>query len=239
MDAVVERLLSFAERLQNVTDTARLIDDFEALIQSIGFEHFIITGLPWDGWDFDPLIVATNFPRAWIEHHIANEYLRDDAVGRAALKSTTPFAWHTAIELYGQSDRARKIVQESYDFGLVDGIAFPCVDLRNRAAVVSIATDRRVEFAPLLVVILHGIIQVLYGRLWEIAEQRQPEKTRLTEREREVLQWLVFGKTLDEIALILDISHSTVRFHLSQAREKLGGYTLPQLVGLAMRERLI
>src|SRR5690606_24320802 len=109
-----------------------------------------------------------NFPREWIDRHIAGEYLRDDPVGRAALKSITPFAWHTAIELFGQTDRARMIVRESEDFGLVDGIAFPCIDLRNRAAVASLATDRSLDIAPYLVVILHGIIQALYSRLWEI-----------------------------------------------------------------------
>ena len=239
MDAVVDRLLAFAERVHNVTDTARLIDEFCTLVQSLGFTHFIITGLPWDGSDFGPLVVGTNFPPEWIERHIAKEYLRDDPVGRAAFQSTTPFDWHTAIELFGQSDRARKIVRESYEFGLVDGITFPCIDLRNRAAVASLVADRRVDIAPYLVVILQGIIPLLYSRLWEIAELQRPEETRLTPRQREVLRWLVAGKTLDDIAAIMDISHSTVRFHLSSAREKLGGDTLPQLVALTMRERQI
>ena len=43
----------------------------------------------------------------------------------------------------------------------------------------------------------------------------------LSEREKEVLRWSGDGKTADEIAQILNLSHSTINFHLRKAMFKL------------------
>jgi len=43
----------------------------------------------------------------------------------------------------------------------------------------------------------------------------------LTPREREVLQWSAAGKTVDDIAIILNISWYTVETHLRNVRDKL------------------
>lgn len=51
----------------------------------------------------------------------------------------------------------------------------------------------------------------------------------LSPREMQVLLWLDNGKTLDEIALILGISLSTINKHIDSAKHKLGCYTLFQL----------
>ena len=48
-----------------------------------------------------------------------------------------------------------------------------------------------------------------------------PSKIQLSEREKEVLRWTGDGKTADEIGLILNLSHSTVNFHLRKAMFKL------------------
>ena len=50
-----------------------------------------------------------------------------------------------------------------------------------------------------------------------------PSSTRvLTRRQREVLEWVAEGKTLADIALIMDIKTATVEKHLRLARETLG-----------------
>ncbi|WP_408646091.1 LuxR C-terminal-related transcriptional regulator [Zymobacter palmae] len=43
----------------------------------------------------------------------------------------------------------------------------------------------------------------------------------LSEREKEVLKWSGDGKTADEIAQILNLSHSTINFHLRKTMYKL------------------
>ena len=52
----------------------------------------------------------------------------------------------------------------------------------------------------------------------------------LTSREREALTWVAEGKSDWEIAVILGLSETTVRFHVDNARKKLGAVNRAQAV---------
>lgn len=52
----------------------------------------------------------------------------------------------------------------------------------------------------------------------------------LSRREVECLQWLALGKTLSEASTILGISERTLRFHIGNARDRLGVSTTMQAV---------
>lgn len=52
----------------------------------------------------------------------------------------------------------------------------------------------------------------------------------LSSREVECLQWLASGKTLGEAATILGISERTLRYHINNARERLGVATTVQAI---------
>ena len=54
--------------------------------------------------------------------------------------------------------------------------------------------------------------------------------TALSSREVECLQWLASGKTLSEAATILGISERTLRYHINNARDRLGVATTVQAV---------
>lgn len=56
---------------------------------------------------------------------------------------------------------------------------------------------------------------------------------RLTRREAQCLRWAAAGKTDGEIGIILDLSVSTVRFHLRNAAGKLGATGRTQSIQLA------
>ncbi|WP_374283678.1 helix-turn-helix transcriptional regulator, partial [Novosphingobium sp.] len=55
----------------------------------------------------------------------------------------------------------------------------------------------------------------------------------LTRREVQCLRWAAAGKTDSEIGIILDVSVSTVRFHLRNAAAKLGATGRAQSIQLA------
>ncbi len=58
------------------------------------------------------------------------------------------------------------------------------------------------------------------------------EQAHLSDRERDVLKYLLMGRTLGEIATILDISPSTVKFHQANVLEKLGAESRGDLLRL-------
>jgi DNA-binding NarL/FixJ family response regulator len=61
----------------------------------------------------------------------------------------------------------------------------------------------------------------------------------LSPREREVLQLLAEGKSMKEVAAVLDISPRTVEFHKYKIMEALGIKTNAELVQYAIRQGLI
>jgi DNA-binding NarL/FixJ family response regulator len=72
----------------------------------------------------------------------------------------------------------------------------------------------------------------------ERATQRD-ESTRLTERQREILQLLAEGKSAKEIATVLNISSRTVEFHKYRIMKDLGLKSAAELVHYAVRHGII
>ena len=61
----------------------------------------------------------------------------------------------------------------------------------------------------------------------------------LSDRQREVLQMLAEGRSMKEIAYILEISHRTVRFHKYRIMEELGLTNNSELVQYAIKHSII
>ena len=86
---------------------------------------------------------------------------------------------------------------------------------------------RHAYFLELLVPHMHAalvrMLGVQYGRksIGKL-EQNNAEKQPITDREKEILQWVQSGKTNPEIASILYISTNTVKNHVHSAISKLG-----------------
>ena len=61
----------------------------------------------------------------------------------------------------------------------------------------------------------------------------------LTARQREILQMLAEGRSMKEIAYVLQITHRTVRFHKARIMEELGITTNSELVKYALKQGII
>ena len=71
-----------------------------------------------------------------------------------------------------------------------------------------------------------------------LSTQYQPEGTVLTEREREVLQFLSEGKSTKQIALQLHVSSKTIESNRRNIMDKLGVNSVAELTKYAVREGL-
>ncbi len=72
-------------------------------------------------------------------------------------------------------------------------------------------------------------------RATELQEHRRgPAPEQLTARQREVLQLLVEGRSVKEVAFLLHVSRKTVEFHKYRIMEELGVHTVAELVRSAL-----
>ncbi len=93
----------------------------------------------------------------------------------------------------------------------------------------------RADFDPIEARHIHMAGLLLTERLMELAAPAD-DVPALTERERDCLAFVADGRTDWEIATLLGISESTVRFHLNSARRKLGAVNRAQAAArLAVR----
>jgi DNA-binding CsgD family transcriptional regulator len=87
------------------------------------------------------------------------------------------------------------------------------------------------DASPLARSLLHAAAHVIYDSIIALNERTL---VALTGREAECLRWMGLGKSAAETGKIVGISARTVRFHLKNAKQKLGANTpLEALVKLA------
>ena len=98
--------------------------------------------------------------------------------------------------------------------------------------------ERR-DFGPDEALSIHMAGLLLTERLMALAEPATLDEVRLTERERDSLAWVAEGKSDWEIAVILGLSESTVRFHVDNGRRKLGAVNRAQAVARMAAARLL
>jgi two-component system, NarL family, response regulator NreC len=66
-----------------------------------------------------------------------------------------------------------------------------------------------------------------------------PERSRITDREREIVQLLAEGKSSKEIGMILGVSVRTVETHRAAIMKKLGLKSFSELIRYAVRNKII
>ena len=67
----------------------------------------------------------------------------------------------------------------------------------------------------------------------------EAHEVRLTDRERDAISWVAEGKSDWEISVILGVSETTVRFHVDNARKKLGAVNRAQAVARLAAARML
>ncbi|WP_318014059.1 helix-turn-helix transcriptional regulator [Mesorhizobium sp. BH1-1-5] len=86
---------------------------------------------------------------------------------------------------------------------------------------------------------IHMAGLALTERLMSLTSPPPTAAVRLTRRERDSLALVAEGKTDWEISVILGIAEATVRFHVDNARRKLGAVNRAQAVARLVNQRLI
>ncbi|NUZ05882.1 autoinducer binding domain-containing protein [Piscinibacter koreensis] len=165
-------------------------------------------------------VMLNNYPAAWQERYAAADYLSRDPTVLHGRRSQAPVLW--SDDLFAT---ARDLWDEARDHGLRVGWVQSSLDGHGVGGMVTLArsdeelTPVELEAKELRMRWLVNIAHVALSR--RISPQLNRIESALTPREIEVLQWTADGKTAPEISDILDVSSSTVVFHVSNAMRKL------------------
>lgn len=142
------------------------------------------------------------------------------------------------------TDREREVLAFNRAHGVRAGVTLSFPDLSARCkGVMALAAPAEVSQDEVDAIwqrhgrTLWALSSVLYLRLFHLPQQR-PARA-LSARQREVLEWIGEGKTVQDIAQIMGLATGTVEKHLRLARERLEVGTTAQAVLKAARENQI
>ncbi len=188
--------------------------------------------------DPDDFIVLSNIDSGYVGPFINDGLYRSAPMVRWALENDGAASW-TVLRMMMDSgtvtDEERRILQFNAKHGITAGfsISFRSLSDRAKGAIALIAQDgisqdevdalwvRSGELIQLMNNIVHLKILTL---------PYTPPNQNLTKRQREALEWVGGGKTMQDIATIMELTPATVEKHLRLAREALNVDTTAQAV---------
>jgi LuxR family transcriptional regulator, quorum-sensing system regulator SolR len=165
--------------------------------------------------------MLNNYPKAWQERYLEQNYVAIDPTVAHALQSVMPLQW--SEELFNS---CRAFWEEARAHGLCFGWAQACYNARGVGGLLTLArshddlSDKELQDRGARMSWLSHAAHETLGR--RTLGKITPEATAsLSSRELDVLRWTAEGKTSADIALIMNIAERTVNFHVNNAVAKL------------------
>lgn len=230
------RALDFVDAVERL-DAPEVIQMFEAEIKACGFHAYIMAGLPSPGTSLSDLTVANGWPPEWFEIYTRENFSVMDPVPKYGASTVQPFEWSEARYDKDSNPAAHLVMTRATEFRLMQGYCIP-LHYDEGGAVISMATEQ-LNIDPVAKSALQLIGVYAHNRIRALARPKPEKRDLLTPREREILRWAADGKTSWEVSVILNISERTVKFHLTQASQKLNAVNRTAAVAKALARGLI
>ncbi len=188
--------------------------------------------------DPDDAMVLTNHHPDYVEAYVRKGLFRSAPMINWAARNTGSISWrHITTEslLNGPSDGAREVFALNKRFGLVAGytISFPMAARRAAAGIGLSAKGGLTQDDVDEIWAEHGERIEIINNVAHLAIMQLPangQRRLLTPRQTEVLELVADGKSVQDIAMLLERTPATIDKHLRGARESLGVETTAQAV---------
>ncbi|QHM72371.1 helix-turn-helix transcriptional regulator [Mixta intestinalis] len=197
------------------------------------------------------MLVISNYPKEWVDIYKENNYQQIDPVVIASFTRIAPFSWDESITINTEVNFS-KIFNLSKNYKIANGHTFILHDYYNNLALLSILMNEehvneaeaivaeQEDKLQMLLIKVHEKIISLYKELENsTTSKKQISKDIFSPRENEILYWASVGKTYQEIALILGIKVSTVKFHIGNVVKKLGVMNAKHAIRMGVELQLI
>ena len=236
----LQNALDFIEASAGEVDVDKMLARLRGVVETFGFESFLLTGVPDPGRRIDGYIMLSGWNEAWLERYVSQDYVQVDPIARRLHEAGDPFTWSEVIAGRKLDPVARRVMDEAASIGMNDGLCVPLYDLDGRRSVMSMAAHA-IDLSPADKGTLHLVAMYAQSRIHDLVDLAAPRAVRpaLSPRERECLQWTAAGKTSWEISTILKLSQSTTDSYIASATRKLGAANRTQAVAEGIRRGLI
>ncbi len=204
-----------------------LLDKFT---KKLGCSHFVCLS------HVNPLepppnaVVLTNYPLEWALHHSAKNYHRYDPIMATCKSKFLPFSWSDDGWRFMLNNKQMKMMGEASEFGLSNGYTIPIHASSGYPGSLSIVYEVGCVTPEAL-----AALQLLAYYVYEKAitmktTSPSAECSRLTEKQRYVLEEISRGKSSWAISKSMGISTDGVNKHVKKIFSKYGVATRQQAI---------
>jgi LuxR family transcriptional regulator len=185
----------------------------------------------------DALILSSHSPE-YNELWLSGGNFQTAPMTRWVLNNEGACSWRWIVEQVAQgnlTEAERQTLALSHSLGVRAGytIGFGRIEARQRGAIGLCARAGLDQNAVDAIWHEHGATILVMNKLLHLRVTTlpyTPPQRALTQRQREVLEWVSDGKSVQDIATILGLTATTVDKHLRLARAALGAETTAQAV---------
>lgn len=186
----------------------------------IAYRHFV--GHPDQEPEGQMMLVTEGFPEGFIERLFEKRLVLVNPIPDLATRTTDPFFWSDIPAMTSLLEREEAFLEEAARSEVGDGLAIPVFGAMSRNGVFNLGFGpERPPFGMKELKELQLAAQLSHLAYIRMTPDFQPGKTLMTDREREVLEWIAQGKSNSVIAEILGISAHTVDTHVRRIFKKL------------------
>ena len=234
-------MLETLQEIENLTDVG------EVLVLASEFASRL--GVVRQSYHFSPVfdspssertaVMAAGFSEAWLDLYHQQGYRSRDPIPERTMRHGARISWQDAMALEENSPEHEEYFAAMRDHGLIHGFGVPLFGTGGREAYASFDFDRPIEEVRstdiTMVTTVAQAAQVRVSNLLNAAR----DNPALSEREGEVLRWLARGKSVTEIATILELSPETVRTYSKRLHDKLGTHNRVGAIIKALKLNLL
>lgn len=187
---------------------------------------------------FDDMVVLSNHDQAYLDGFLHGGLYTQAPMVNWSAENEGAASWRMVEDMLRAgtlTPSELRVLEFNRRFDIVAGysISFQCISPRSKGAIGLVApsgvTQREVdaiwERHGREITVINNVTHMRLISLPFVSQRRA-----LTQRQREVLEWVGDGKTTADIAMIMGLTPATVEKHLRLAREALNAETTAQAV---------
>ena len=220
--------------ISRLTSLSEIPAVLAAAMESFGFTALGINGLPPPAVGADPRILAETAPEGFRDLYIHERFYQVDHICAHARTTHQPFRYNEAPFDRRDSRGHERFMQALEGFDMGNGLIVPFGGPTNIPACVWLGgREPNLNNDAILTIELIALFAASKARTF--CSPFGVGMTKLTLREREVLQWISAGKTSWEIGEISGLSERAINKIIAEAMIKLDAVTRTQAVVTAIR----
>lgn len=167
------------------------------------------------------VVIAEGYSDEWLELYEDSDFRLSDPIPERTMAHGAMLTWQQAMDCAPNTTANEAYFKAMQLHGLVHGFGLPLFGPRGRDAYASFDFGIPAEDVPTARMgLVRSVPQAAHQRVCVLLDTMR-ELPELSERERQVMTWVVRGKSLGAIATILDLSPDTIKTYTKRIYAKL------------------